>query len=197
MKITSLFFVLLFMAACAPQDDSPEARYRRAVVAGLESEEGPRETVLGVRLGTPGQAYFDRCTELNRQQLVTMGGGGKSVDHRMPNDLDRPATLTFWPTFIDDGQNSVQSIETKFQYDDWAPWNPEASADSLLPQVTDYIARDLDLEFLELNHARYGRTMVNVTGNRLIAFWVQDKSTVKGMFTDLSTLEDDPLQLAR
>ncbi len=184
----------LFVLGCQPEDTTPVGRYRTAIAEGLEAPAAPMETVLGIDLGIPAQEFFDRCTALNQQQLITMGGGGTVVDHVMPNDLNRPALMTFHPVFIGEPR-TLQALELSFRYDDWSPWNRRASADTLLPDVAHYFTNTLGTELIDLQHPRRKRVFAGVDKNRLLTLWREDDSTVKGTITDLSTLTGDPLEL--
>ena len=198
MKYTLLLFLgLSLLPSCRPEDTSPEGRYRSRVTDGLSTDEGPTETVLGIQLATPSQAFFDRCTELNRQQLITMGTGSNTVDHALPSDLGRPAVMSIQPEFTDGAARRVASIQVDFHYLDWSPWNRSASADSLLPDVVRYLGRTVPVEFDRLDHPQQGTTYVSVDGKRLLAVWKLDDSKVRGMFTDLSIRQRDPLQIVQ
>ena len=189
-----LLLALLTLLGCQSAPADPVTRYREAVKAGLEAPASEVPAVLSIDLGIPAREFFDRCTTLNQQQLITMGRGGNVVDHAMPNELSRPATMTFRPVFI--GQpRQLQALELRFMYEDWAPWNQAASADSLLPEVANYFHQTLDTELIDLRHPRHGRVFASVEANRLLTLWAEDQSTVKGMVTDLSTLTGDPLEL--
>lgn len=182
---------------CQPVDDSPIGQYQRAVTEGLSEELSERETVLGLQLGITDTAYFDRCTQLNRQQLITMGRGGTEADHLMENDLDRPAKLAFRPIFTQQNPRIVQAIQTEFLYQDWSPWNKAAFAEHLLPDVADYLSRTLNTEFIQFEHPQNGLTYAAVDGSRLIALWKVDDTSVTATIADLSSLKRDPLGLVR
>ncbi|THH41627.1 hypothetical protein [Neolewinella litorea] len=189
--------LLGFCWSCQPKDESPVGRYRSAVTEGLNADLEARETVLGLNLGITDTAYFDRCTELNRQQLITMGRGGTEADHLMENDLDRPAKLSFRPIFTQQNPRIVQAMQTEFIYQDWSPWNKAAYAENLLPDVADYLSRTLSTEFIELEHPQHGRTFASVDGSRLVALWKVDDTSVTAMIVDLSSLKRDPLGLVQ
>ena len=189
-----LLLLLLPLLACQSEDTTPAGRYRKAVAEGLRAPAQEMPAVLTIDLGIPAREFFDRCTALNQQQLITMGRGGNVVDHAMPNELSRPAVMTFQPVFIGKPR-MLQALQLRVMFEDWSPWNAAAGADKLLPEVANYFSQTLDTEMLELQHPRHGRLFASVEGNRLITLWVEEQSTVKGMITDLSTLTGDPLEL--
>ena len=200
MKVTqiSLLFALLpLWWGCAQPDNSPLGRYRSAVTDGLDGTLTQTETVMGIDLGITDEAYYDRCTELNRQLLINIGRGGNEAEHMMENDLDRPAKMMFQPVFNQQDPRILQGISTEFNYQDWSPWNKEAYADKLLPDVADYLHRTLDVDFIELEHPRNGHTFASVGGGRHIAVWKLDDTSVRATITDLTALERDPLGLVQ
>jgi hypothetical protein len=192
---TCLPLITLSFSACAPEDMSPTGRYRTAVEDGLEDKRGAVDAILGLEIGMEKQAFYDHCTQLNQQQLITMAGGANLVNHPMPNDLDKPATLTFRPIFTRSNAPHVEAFELQFLYDDWSPWNQASQSDKLLPKVADYLSRTLEVEWIDLQHPRHGRVFANVTDTRLTTLWAEDATIVKGMIVDLSLQPGDPLQL--
>ncbi len=195
-----IFLLLLFATAltgCNKEDNSPLGRYRSALSAGLEAETGPREAVLGIEVGITDREFFDRCTELNQQMLITMGGGNNLVDHHLVNDLDRPAMLSFWPVFLGQNPRRVQALQFNVIYDDWSPWNQQATAEKLMPEVREYFSRTLGLELQALEHPLHDTVYVNVNGLRHVAIWEKDATTVTGQIMDLRTTSSDPLGLVQ
>jgi hypothetical protein len=194
---TCLLLVALSVSGCAPEDTSPIGRYRTAVEDGLNEDPATLDAILGLDLGIAKQAFYDHCTQLNQQQLITMAGGANLVSHPMRNDLDKPATLTFRPIFTKSSTPRVEAYELRFMYDDWAPWNQASRSDKLLPEAKDYLERTMGLQPIELQHPRHGTVHADVTDTRLTAIWAEDEATVKAMIVDLSRQPGDPLQLLR
>ncbi|MBB4077584.1 hypothetical protein GGR28_000185 [Lewinella aquimaris] len=191
----SLLFMCFFFVGCKQEDTTPLGQYLRAVEAGLEEEPSTAETVMGIHLNDTDREFYDRCTELNRQQLITMAGGSNQVAHELKNDLDRPARMTFQPVFTQTNPRRIDAMELTFIYDEWSPWNKTAYADQLLPRVAEYMSRIQNVEFIQLVHPHFGDMYVHVNGSMHLALWAADDSTVKGRFTDLSGLDGDPLHL--
>lgn len=194
-RLITTVLVLSMLAGCGSEDTSPLGRYRQAITEGLAASEHPDVSMLGLTLGMTDQEFWDRCTELNRQQLITMAGSSNQVSHPMPTDLDQPATLMLQPLFTADKPRRIKSLQMDLNYDAWSPWNRNAQADSLLPRAAVYFATLLDTDLIELDHPQHGRTYASVQGNRLFALWRRDGSVVRGMLTDLSTYSGDPLEL--
>ena len=196
-RLAVLVILVIGMLSCSKQDTTPLGRYREAIASGLTATERPTTTMLGLTLGMTDQEFWDRCTELNRQQLITMAGGSNQVSHPMPTDLDQPATLMLQPLFTAAQPRRIQALQMDINYDAWSPWNRNAQADSLLPRAAVYFANLLETDLIELDHPQHGHTYASVEGNRLFALWSRDGSVVRGMLTDLSTYSEDPLKLIK
>ena len=191
---SALLLSLLFLTACGP--GSPEEQYLDAVAEARTATERHDELFLNLKLGMPRQAFFDTCTVLNQQKLITMGRGGTTVEYRLDDgELPRPALLTFAPTFTEERPGQVAVMNVIYLYDDWAPWNPQASADSLLVNVRDYYTdRYGDDHWYAFEHPQVGTVHTQVIGNRRTALWKHsDNAQVRGRITDLTLLPDDPL----
>ncbi|WP_116124575.1 hypothetical protein [Lewinella sp. IMCC34183] len=190
----SAMFVAL---ACTATDETPLGRYRSAVAAGQDAPLTAPATVLGIDLGMTDREYYDRCTELNRQELISVGRGGNESQFVMQNDLDRPARMLFRPMFSGADPRILDAVLAEFVYQDWSPWNRDANASHLLPEVADYLTRTLDTELIEIDHPRRGKTFAGVEGGRLVAIWMADSSSVTATIANLGSLPADPLGLVK
>ena len=191
---SALLLGVCLLTACGPS--SPEEEYLEAVADARTASERHNELFLNLELGMPRQAFFDTCTVLNQQKLITMGRGGTTVDYRLTNgELPRPARLTFAPTFTEERPGQVAVMNVIYIYEDWAPWNPNASADSLLIHVRDYYTEQYgDQPWYNFDHPQVGPVYTQIIGNRRTAFWKHsDNAQVRGRITDLTLLPDDPL----
>jgi hypothetical protein len=188
-----VFFGLLTLAGCKSDDDLPPLeRYQKALAEGMASTETENEVFLGLDLGIPRKAYFDKCTVLNQQKRITMGGGGNAVDYRLTEELPRPATLTFAPDFGDDNK-SIKAMTVLFSYDDWSPWNKESHAPQLLQDLYRFLTAEYGKGFMVVPHEQLGSMLVQVKNNRRINAWVKDERFVQVRFTDLTALPEEPL----
>ncbi|WP_373520248.1 hypothetical protein, partial [Aquiflexum sp.] len=121
---------------------------------------------LGIHLGMAQKDFFDHCTELNKQQIITQGpGGNTNVEHRIKNVFDNEVSMRFFPTFID---HKVYEMPVTYSYVAWAPWNKQYWADSLLEKVLmkykDWYGDDFKL----LNHPTQGKVYYKIDGKRRI-----------------------------
>lgn len=89
---------------------------------------------LGVRLGMERQEFYDYCWDLNKQgQNITQGHHNTSVMHSDSINFTFPTEINFYPQFNE--SDKVYILPVRYEYRSWAPWNKEAHADKLLPEV--------------------------------------------------------------
>ena len=139
---------------------------------------------LGLYLGMPQKDFFDRCTELNKQQMVTQGPGDTNVEYRLKDEFDGEVSMRFFPTLIN---NSIYEMPVTFSYIAWAPWNRQYWADSLLEKVLDKYKEWYGDDFKLINHPNQGKVYYKIDGKRRINLFVKDEQFVQAVFTDLKT----------
>lgn len=137
---------------------------------------------FGLYLGMPQKDFFDRCTELNKQQLITQGPGNTNVEYRYKAEFDSEVSMRFFPTLI---ENKIFEMPVTYSYVAWAPWNKQYWADSLLEKVLlkykDWYGEDFKL----INHPTQGKVYYKIDGKRRINLFVKDEQFVQAVFTDL------------
>ena len=138
---------------------------------------------LGIHLGMAQKDFFDHCTELNKQQIITQGpGGNTNIEYRIKNQFDNEVSMRFFPTFID---NKVYEMPVTYSYIAWAPWNKHYWSDSLLGKVLVKYKEWYGDDFKLLNHPTQGKVYYKIDGKRRINLFVQDEQYVQAVFTDL------------
>jgi hypothetical protein len=188
---------MLFLSSCSSEDlSTPLGRYTAALKAGLASSTVTNDVFLGLQLAETDREFYDRCTELNGKQLIEMGSGGNRVNHNLPDQLLRPAVLTFYPDFSKDRPRIIKAMDFEIAYIDWSPWNKAAYAGPLLEDIgTEWVAQTFGEGFEMVPHARHGKVLVQVKNNRRTAFWAADERIVRGRVTDLRALPDEKMGL--
>ncbi|WP_194976157.1 hypothetical protein [Aquiflexum lacus] len=138
---------------------------------------------FGIHLGMAQKDFFDHCTELNKQQMITQGpGGNTNVEHRIKNEFDNEVSMRFFPTFID---NKIFEMPVTYSYIAWAPWNKQYWADSLLGKVLVKYKEWYGDDFKLLNHPTQGKVYYKIDGKRRINLFIKDEQFVQAVFTDL------------
>lgn len=182
-------FTLVF--ACGP-DLPPAERYAKELAESLESTSTNNNLFLGLELGMPRKAFYDRCTILNQNKEITMAGGGNAVNHTLEDELPRVATMTFEPDFGED-RKTIKAMDVLVSYDDWAPWNKDAQASQLIKDLVPLLKEMYGGGFYVVPHDRLGSVLVQLEGNRRIAAWVKDERYVQVRITDLRVLPEEGL----
>ncbi|MDV3307478.1 MAG: hypothetical protein LOY03_01505 [Cyclobacteriaceae bacterium] len=137
---------------------------------------------MGFYLGMDRQAFFDRCWDLNRQQVFTNGPTERSVEWKMTSEFDHPVICRFYPTFE---HNRIYELPVLFSYEAWAPWNRQYQSDSLLVHTLDLFKRWYGDDFKELDHETQGKVYYRIDGKRRINLFIRDEQYVQAVFTDL------------
>ena len=180
-KMIILLVVLGFTAlsGCREAADlSPRQRYERDLAAARKAELTHDEVFLGLKLGVPRQAYFDRCTVLNREKKITMSGGGNAVDHQLPDELPRPAVMTIAPDFGED-RKTVRAYDVLFSYVDWSPWNKAAHGTQLMEDLKPFLAEHFGEGFYAVSDPQRGEVWVKFDGKRRVEGWVEDERVAR------------------
>jgi hypothetical protein len=138
---------------------------------------------LGFYLGMPQNDFFDHCTELNKQQLITQASGGNtSVEQLIKDKFSSEVSMRFFPTFID---HKIFEMPVTYSFIAWAPWNKQYWADQLLDEVLDDFKLTYGDDFKLLNHPTQGKVYYRIDGKRRINLFIKDEQFVQAVFTDL------------
>jgi hypothetical protein len=145
--------------------------------------------IFGLSIGQESQAFFDRCTELNKQQLVTEGGGS-NAKYVEPfdslGDNSKRKEMLFFGLF--DEKGIMYGMRMSFSYVNWTLWNEEYHSDKLLLDIRDKMMKDYGgNEFIEVDLNNEGfKTLVKIDGNRRILIVPKSKKDVYVKIEDLN-----------
>jgi hypothetical protein len=171
MKLISSGF-LLFLALC--------------LLACEGLQKGPSENdqiFFDIYLGMKQKDFFDHCTELNQQQIITQGSGGAtSVEHRIKDKYSSEVSMRFFPTFID---YEIFEMPVTYSFIAWAPWNRQFWAEELLEEILEDYKNSYGEDFILINHPTQGKVYYKIDGKRRINLFVKDEQFVQAVFTDL------------
>ncbi len=138
---------------------------------------------LGVTFGMTSKDFYAHCWDLNKKGLVKQGPQNTTVEYKV-NELKKPATMNFYPSFYED---KIYEMPVTFTYEAWAPWNKSLFADSLQLDVLKLYEKWYGKGFLKVEHSLKGAAYVKVDGNRRISIYkgTSDKD-VHVLYTDLT-----------
>lgn len=138
---------------------------------------------LGLYLGMPQKGFFDHCTELNKQRIITQGpGGSTSVEHKIIGTYGSDVSMRFYPTFIEE---KIYEMPVTYTYESWAPWNKEFSSVVLFPKILESYKSIYGDDFQIVNHPYQGKVYYKMDGKRRINLFIKDDQFVQAIFTDM------------
>ncbi|MBX2894139.1 MAG: hypothetical protein KF763_01760 [Cyclobacteriaceae bacterium] len=166
--------LIILINACTQSD------YTRLVKAELSKNIRIDSVILGINLGDTRDEFYGRCFELNKQQLVTQGPNGATVQYFFSDSLfhEQPTSirLLFIPAF--DENDVIKEVNLEFSYAAWAPWNTVYQSDQLIKKVQDilmvwykgnsFVSVKLDDRILP----------VKLDGNRRLIVYIKDEQNV-------------------
>lgn len=183
MKNYLLFFLVL--ATCF----ACRSEYEQLLADEMASGERHDSLFLDIYLGMTSKEFYAHCWELNKQNLIRQGDQNLSVWHELKDQGTRfPVNMNFYPTFHED---VIYEMPVVLDYYDWAPWNRERFADSLVLDVVSMMEGWYGGNpFLKLEHEQKGTAYVKVDGNRRILAHRKDDQYVRVIMTDMSLSDE-------
>jgi hypothetical protein len=152
---------------------------------GNEAQTGTDEKYdslfLGFRLGMPRQAFYDTCWAYNRRKVFTHSTTNREVEYRLPDLLNAPVSMRFYPTFHED---KIYQMPIMISYEAWAPWNRRFKSDSLIKRLVPVYEKWYG-EFQVVQHPQMGTVYYRMDGKRRINIYIKDDQFVRVLFTDM------------
>jgi len=169
--------ILILAIGCAPKSKYEQLKAR-------ELAKGIREDslFLGLYLGMSKKDFYDHCTELNKQRILTIGTRKVSTVYKLEEGLDHPALMNFYPNFYD---GKIAEMPVSFNYEAWAPWNKDLWSTKLLPDVVHMLEEWYGKGFIKVERPKRKPIFVKIDGNRRIIVSIEDDTHVDVLFTDL------------
>ena len=135
-----------------------------------------------LHLGMTSKAFYDRCWELNKQQIVKEGPSNSSVKYMIKEGVKYNVEMLFYPKFQKD---KVYMMLTTFSYEGWAPWNRERFSNVLIEDIKKLMESWYGKGFITVQGENNQKLYVMVQGNRRITISIKDDKDVMVRFTDL------------
>ncbi len=165
---------------------SPKSKYERRLKEELASGIRNDSLFMGLYLGMPEKDFYTHCWELNHKGLIRQGPKNTTVEYQMKNELKYPASMNFYPSFID---GKIAEMPARFLYNGWAPWNKKLSADSLQTDVLRWFKKKYGDNFIKVDHPTRGSAYIQINGNRRITVFKENEMDVWAVFTDMSVMK--------
>jgi len=162
---------------------------------GSSSDEKKLDSLfLGISMGMDKKAFYDYCWEKNREKIFRHGPTNQSVEYRLATELNSPVNMSFYPSFH---KEKIYEMPVLFNYEAWAPWNKELSADTLVLKLLPVFKKWYGDDFKTLQHPVQGTVYYQMKGRRRINLFVRDDQFVQAVFTDLKVEKEIKDQLQK
>lgn len=175
LKYASNFFALgIVWSGCFQSD------YTKLVKAELAKGIRMDSVVFGINLGDTRDEFYGKCFDLNKQQLVTAGPNGATVQylftdslfHAEPTDM----RLLFIPAF--DKDDVLIEMNLEFSYMAWAPWNRQYQSDTLKEKVLELLMQWYKGNEFIIAKINENEVPVKLDGNRRMLVYIKDEKNV-------------------
>lgn len=191
MHIRYLLFGIIVIVLTACQT-SPET-YEAWVDQELAKKERHDSLFLGIHFQMSAKNFYTHCWDLNKQGLLMDGNGNATARYRLEEELEYPADFEFYPRFK---EGKIVAMPAFVEYDAWAPWNKELSAENRIEEVRDLLEDWYSISFKPVKPLLpFGKAYVNIEANRKILLYYEFDNRVNILYTDLTAVEDQPNEI--
>ena len=134
---------------------------------------------FNMHFGMKKQAFYDTCWKLNKTGEFIQGANNLSVQHEMKTEFGSPVYMNFYPSFSE--KDELYQMPIEYNYHNWAPWNKQFYADSLIVQIANKFEKDYNTKF-KVSKTEDGRpAYAAYDGTRKILLTTKDEQYVKAM----------------
>lgn len=135
-KTSRLFVVIILMMLSS----SCQSEYSRTVRRELAFGGTHNKLLFDLEIGQKMQAFFDRCTQLNKEKKITQGAGVFAHQILKPqNEHDPKIEMLFYG--ISNQEKILTGMKLRFSYVAWSPWNKKLQSEKLIAPVKDSLMR--------------------------------------------------------
>ncbi len=182
-----ILFTLALFSACQSEYDKT---VKQEINSGLRHD----TLLFNLTVGDTKKEFFEKCWQLNKEQLISQGSGNKYAKYFMEPDLTADSTKRVEVLFfgIFDKQNIMHGMEMKMSFTAWAPWNKEHQSDQLMSYMEErYMRQYAGNPFIKIDVDEQIKALVKVDGNRQILMFPLDNQRISVKITDLTHKEND------
>lgn len=185
--ILKLIIFLIMLSSALISGCTPREKYEKKLKRELASGVRYDSLFMGLYLGMTQKNFYLHCWELNRKGLIRQGPDNRTVEYQLRNELKYPATMNFYPSFV---EGKIAEMPVKFTYSGWAPWNMKLSSDSLQTNVLKWYEKEYGNHFIKVDHPKRGSAYVKINGNRRITIFRENDINVWAIFSDMSVMKE-------
>jgi hypothetical protein len=173
-----LLILILLVSSC-------QSEYTKLVKTELASGKLNDSIFHGLEFGQSKDDFFKICWNLNNEGIATHGPTNSYVQTILSTQDSTKLTdnirMLFYAKF--NSENMITSMDVKFSYVAWSPWNKDLLADKLLPKVQDTLMKWYPGNpFIKVKN----NILVKVDGNRQIQLAQESDRDVSVLIEDLA-----------
>lgn len=175
-KISSFIIIVL---TCSCQSD-----YTKLVKQELATGKKNDSIFFNLKFGQTQKHFYEVCWNYNKEGVLSHGPNNGYVQSFLtPKDttkITERIQMLFYPKFDEEGL--IRTMDIKFSYVAWAPWNIDLFADKLLPKIQDTLMKWYPgNKFMVVND----NILVKVDGGRQIQLKQETDKDVSVVIEDL------------
>jgi len=174
---------IILMGSCKP-GSRYEYRLKKELASGVRHD----SLFMGMYLGMTDKDFYTLCWELNREGVIRQSHSNTSVQFHPGEQLNHPATMNFYPKFVD---GKIAEMPVQFSYDGWAPWNKELSSARLVEDIREWYEKEYGKGFIAVTHPVRGKAFTKIDGNRRITIYQEDDLYAWAVFTDMTAVNEN------
>lgn len=168
-----------------------KSEYDKLVAHELSLQGDNKEVFLGLENGITKKAYYQRCWELNKNQVISQGPGNQYAQYflkpQRPADSLKTVKVLFYGIF--DAQDTMRGMDMKLEFVNWAPWNKTLTSTHLASYMEQHFLDEFaGNPFIDLQVDDKVSAKVKVDKNRRIVLYPISASQVAVKFHDLRFL---------
>ena len=166
-----------------------KSEYEKTVYSEIRSGKINNKLFLGLELGQSNEEYFEQCFKLNADKKINQANRGGYAEYIMHNTLKNDPNkiiMSFKPFF---NNKILTSIDLRFRYTTWAPWNKETQSEVLIEKIKDTLMNWYSgNKFFKLNISDNKNTeaLIKIDGNRQILMYKLGAQDVKVLIENLN-----------
>lgn len=180
-----LGFLVLFILLVSCET----SEYDRTVLEEMDKGIQLDGLKFGLAFGDTHQEFYDKCTELNKQHLITVGDVKHFAVHQLHDPkINRTMKYYFYGKFLKD-KDLMVGLDMQFSYEGWGPWADDLQSDKLILAVMDTLQKWYPGNaFKRLDNPKLKEPLYyKIDGNRQIILHTEGPRDVVGIIEDLNT----------
>lgn len=179
--IIPLIFILILIGSCTKSNYDVLVSDESSKTMVLDS------LVFDFHFGDSKQHFFEKCMELNKQQIIKEGPSNKFVQYTLQakDTTQSSVQMLFYGIFNE--ENIMTGMDMRFSYNFWSAWSDDYSAQKLVPQLKDTLMSwypGNDFIPIKLPNSKL-EAFVKVDANRQILIYTKDTKDVTVKIEDL------------